>query len=246
MTKEEKKKLADKKYRDANKDKAKAWREANKETVKVKAKQYREANKSKLSELGKAYKSKNKVTIDKQNKLYRDTNKDNYKAWVDANKDKINKRKLEYYHKNKEHLSNKRKENYIKNKEMLNKKARERTAIKLNNNPLFKLTLYSRNLIRKALVRNGYTKKTKTYNILGCSFDEFKQYLESKFEPWMNWDNYGNPKDGVLEPNKTWDIDHIIPLNSGLNEDDVIRLNHYTNLQPLCSYTNRFIKRGYF
>ena len=60
----------------------------------------------------------------------------------------------------------------------------------------------------------------------------------------MNWDNYGNPKDGLVEPNKTWDIDHIIPMNNAKTEDDVYRLNHYTNLQPLCSYVNRFIKRG--
>jgi hypothetical protein len=59
----------------------------------------------------------------------------------------------------------------------------------------------------------------------------------------MTWDNKGNPEDGILEPNKTWDIDHIIPLSSCKTEDDVIKLNHYTNLQPLCSYTNRYIKK---
>ena len=64
------------------------------------------------------------------------------------------------------------------------------------------------------------------------------------FEPWMNWGNHGNPKDGVIEPNKTWDIDHIIPLSSAKTEDDIIKLNHYTNLRPLCSYNNRFIKKN--
>ena len=59
----------------------------------------------------------------------------------------------------------------------------------------------------------------------------------------MNWDNYGNPKDGIFEINKTWDIDHIIPTNDATNETELINLNHYTNLRPLCSYTNRWIKR---
>jgi hypothetical protein len=59
----------------------------------------------------------------------------------------------------------------------------------------------------------------------------------------MNWDNKGNPKDGIIGLNKTWDIDHIIPLSSATCEEDLIRLNHYTNLQPLCSYYNRFIKK---
>ena len=86
-------------------------------------------------------------------------------------------------------------------------------------------------------------KKSRTYEILGCSFIDFRIYLESKFESWMNWQNYGNPKDGLIEPNKTWDIDHNIPLSSATNEEELLKLNHYTNLQPLCSYYNRFIKR---
>jgi len=32
-------------------------------------------------------------------------------------------------------------------------------------------------------------------------------------------------------------------LSFAENEEDIIRLNHYTNLQPLCSYINRYIKR---
>jgi hypothetical protein len=46
-----------------------------------------------------------------------------------------------------------------------------------------------------------------------------------------------NPKDGIFELNKSWDIDHIIPISSAKTKEDIIRLNHYTNLQPLCSYT---------
>jgi len=62
----------------------------------------------------------------------------------------------------------------------------------------------------------------------------------------MNWQNYGNPVDGLIEPNKTWDIDHIIPISSAINEDELLKLNHYTNLQPLCSYYNRFVKKNNF
>jgi len=48
------------------------------------------------------------------------------------------------------------------------------------------------------------------------------------------------------EFNYVWDIDHIIPLSSAETEDDVIRLNHYSNLQPLCSKVNRDIKMDNF
>ena len=89
--------------------------------------------------------------------------------------------------------------------------------------------------------RNSYTKNSKTYEILGCTFEEFKQHLESKFELWMNWDNHGL-YNGI--ENYGWDVDHIIPISTATTEEDVIRLNHYSNLQPLCSHINRVIKKG--
>jgi len=98
-------------------------------------------------------------------------------------------------------------------------------------------------MILKAFKRNGYSKTTRTYEILGCSFDEFQLYLESKFESWMNWNNKGDWNGIPTEINTAWDIDHIIPLTTAMCEADIIKLNHYTNLQPLCSYTNRYIKK---
>jgi hypothetical protein len=109
---------------------------------------------------------------------------------------------------------------------------------------LFRLIVNIRELIKKSLKRKSHKKTCKTQDILGCSFENFKLHLESKFQTWMNWDNYGNPKDGIFELNKSWDIDHIIPISSAKTKEDIIRLNHYTNLQPLCSLTNRRIKRN--
>ncbi len=86
----------------------------------------------------------------------------------------------------------------------------------------------------------GYSKNSKTFNILGCSFEDFKFYLESKFEPWMSWENYGLYNG---ESNYGWDIDHIIPSSSAKTEEELLVLNRFNNLQPLCSYQNRVIKR---
>ncbi len=55
----------------------------------------------------------------------------------------------------------------------------------------------------------------------------------------MSWDNYGK-YNGELYYG--WDIDHIIPSTSANTEDEIYMLNHYTNLQPLCSKINRDIK----
>jgi len=56
----------------------------------------------------------------------------------------------------------------------------------------------------------------------------------------MSWENRGL-YNGELDYG--WDIDHIIPLCTVETEEDIVRLNHYTNLQPLCSYKNRVVKR---
>jgi NOL1/NOP2/fmu family ribosome biogenesis protein len=107
--------------------------------------------------------------------------------------------------------------------------------------PLYKLASSLRGLVAGAFRSKGYTKSTQTHIIIGCSFNEFKLHLESKFETWMKWENHGKYNG---EFNYGWDIDHVIPLSTAKTEDDLIKLNHYTNLQPLCGKVNRYIKRN--
>ena len=191
-------------------------------------------------------------------------NKENDKLYREANKDKLNSynrkydsldkdKKREYYLENRENILEKRKKNYntnnnrdlkIKYQQEYQQKNKEKRNLYLserrNNDPLFKLITNVRNLIYNSFYYNGYSKNSKTEELLGCSFEELKEYLESKFEPWMNWDNRGLYSG---EFNYGWDIDHVIPLSSVNKEDEIIKLNHYTNLQPLCSKINRDIKK---
>lgn len=146
----------------------------------------------------------------------------------------------EYYQKNKEKMLKYSKQYFKDNQEEKQKKNNERYVKRRQEDPVFKLSCDVRRNIRQMLKKRGFTKKTKTIITLGCSFEEFKDYLESKFESWMNWSNHGK-YNGEL--NHGWDIDHIIPISTAITEDDIIRLNHYTNLQPLCSKINRDIKR---
>ena len=83
-------------------------------------------------------------------------------------------------------------------------------------------------------------KGLRTKDILGCSFEEFKIYIESKFEDWMTWENKGLYNG---EYNHGWDLDHIIPISSAKTEEEVYKLNHYSNFQPLCSKINRYDKK---
>ena len=68
----------------------------------------------------------------------------------------------------------------------------------------------------------------------------YNDKIQVPFEDWMNWDNYGLYNG---EECYGWDFDHIIPLSSCECEEDVYKLNHYSNFQPLCSYLNRDVKR---
>jgi len=212
------------------------WELANKEKIKERKKEYYQTNKEKIKEKEKAYREANTEKIKEYHKNYRIENKDKlkekYKKTNDKyrieNKDKIKQKAKEYREANKEKLKEYRK-NYVNNK--------------LNTDPIYKFKHNVRHLISSSIKKRGGKKLTKTELILGCTFEEFRNYIESKFEPWMNWDNYGNPKDGIYEPNKTWDFDHITPVTQGMGETEVIKLNHHSNIQPLCSYHNRFIKK---
>jgi hypothetical protein len=185
------------------------------------------------------YRNQCKVCTTKQKNINKIKNYEKYellrKEWVSKNKDKIKINIENFYTKNPLY----RKEYQKNNKEKINL----RNKLRRKNDVIFKLNENIRNLIKNSIKYKGIKKNTKTINILGCTYKEFKEHIESLWEPWMNWGNYGNPKDGIIEPNKTWDFDHIIPKKNGSTEEEVIKLNHYSNIQPLCSYYNRKIKK---
>lgn len=159
------------------------------------------------------------------------------KTYYEKNKEKINEYKKKWVKDNEPRLLKKRKEYYNKNKSLLFLKDKER----MKNDPLYSLSVTLRKNILKAFRNRQFEKENSTTLILGCSFEELKNHLESKFEPWMTWENRGKYNGEMYYG---WDIDHIIPLSSGKTIEEIIKLNHYTNLQPLCSYHNRHIKKN--
>jgi hypothetical protein len=75
----------------------------------------------------------------------------------------------------------------------------------------------------------GQFKSSSALNLLGCTLDELKIYLESKFQEGMNWNNYGK-----------WHIDHIKPCYSFdlTNQKEQKKCFHFLNLQPLWATQN--------
>lgn len=177
-------------------------------------------------------------------KKYRETEK--YKLYITDyyKREEVIKRQKEYsseYIKvNKEKINIQKNKWTEENKNKLKAQKKEYRKMKKNTDPIYRLHQIISAMIRKSLNYSGFKKNSRTHDILGCSFEEFKIYLESKFEDWMTWENRGL-YNGELKYG--WDIDHIIPLSTAETEEDVIKLNHYTNLQPLCSKFNRDIKK---
>lgn len=90
-----------------------------------------------------------------------------------------------------------------------------------------KLKISVRKRMYKFLKIKKWIKRGKFKEYVGCTILELKSYLEKQFQPGMNW-----------EQRSLWHIDHIIPLSSAKTPDDLYKLLHYTNLQPLWAVDN--------
>lgn len=143
-----------------------------------------------------------------------------------------NKQKLKWYHKgwrdeNKDKLRGYSKQLYKKDLHENRQKRNAYLKLKRENDPLFKLRQNVRSRV-KMFIRTSQISTNKNTNILlGCNYETLKMYLESKFQVGMSWDNYGE-----------WHIDHIKPLFLAKNEEELITLCNYKNLQPLWAKDN--------
>ena len=116
-----------------------------------------------------------------------------------------------------------------KNRDKVNERAKQYRAKKYySKNDLYKFRSLIRNQVRRYILDK---KGLSTKDILGETFDNVRLHLEKQFIDGMSWNNHGE-----------WHIDHIIPLSSGKNREEYIKLNHYTNLQPLWAADN--MKKG--
>ena len=197
-------------YYDENKDRLKVIKKnyynLNKEKIKIKQKIWRNLNKDKKKDLDKSYRENNKDKKKSLDKAWRDSNRDKIKTYNDSNKDK----RKAWHDSNKDKINS-----YFNN--------RRKTDIQ------FKLSHNLRARLNSAI--KGNYKVGSAVKDLGCSIEELKSYIESKFQPGMSWDNWS--KDG-------WHIDHIKPLASFnlTDRNQLLEACHYTNLQPLWAIDN--------
>lgn len=160
--------------------------------------------------------------------------KERYEKNKETIKQRVNKRRKDnpelikeenrtYYKKHRSKLLKASKE-YNKRPEAI-KKRKERHKHKMKTDILYRL----RHTVRGRLSKVLQHKPKKTRDIVGCNFKQLREHIEKQFTEKMSWDNYGT----------YWEIDHIIPLASATDEKTLLKLCHYSNLQPLEIPKNR-------
>ena len=155
-------------------------------------------------------------------KKYKEYKREYNKNYRNEHKENIKEYQKEYREKNKKYFD----EYFKKNKRKYKKRKKEKT---IEEKQIIKFKQQLRCLISKSFSRKKYIKNIKTKDIIGCEFNFFYNYLLSTYK-----NNYGYEWDETEKVH----IDHIIPLATAKTKEEVIKLNHYTNLQLLKAEDN--------
>lgn len=170
-------------------------------------------------------------------KKYYEKNKEKCKLsaveWAIKNRELVKQRSKKkskeyaqrYYTKNKQKRANANKEwrqkNKDKHREIIKKYIKNRKL----RDPIFVIKEKLRASVRASFRRIKFNKFAETEKLLGCTWQEAKNYIENLWQEGMSWENHGNGP-------KTWNIDHIRPVTS-FTEADLQLMNKIENLQPL-------------
>jgi hypothetical protein len=163
---------------------------------------------------------KRKSTI----KNWKDKNPNYNQSYYINNKEKCNLRNKNWYELNKEKCRDDNKKWIEKNIDKVRKYHNDKIKQQRKTDPLKKLIFNTRTRIYSVLKN----KTKKSFDIVGCTPEFLKEYLEKKFTDGMSWELMG----------QHIHIDHIMPLSSAKTEEEIYELCHYTNLQPLWAEDN--------
>jgi hypothetical protein len=118
------------------------------------------------------------------------------KKWYKNNKEKAKEYSRDYYQNNKEKAMERKRKWRQNNRERFNEYYREWRQ----NDSSYRLNTSMSAQIRGSLKTGKVGRHWE--DLVGYTVKELKEHLESQFEDWMNWDNYGE-----------WHIDHVIPMS---------------------------------
>lgn len=177
-----------------------------------------------------------------------------HRRWRQRNAESERRRARRWRELNHAHVSDYNSNYYSRNKQRLDRLQAVRRRNRWNSDPEFKakckvhqklhkkkrllvdvgFLILERMRVRLVKALRGVISDLSTRELLGCSTDELRAWLQSQFRPGMTWDNYGNA------PGK-WQVDHRVPCASfNLRDPNQLRACFsYRNLQPLWYEENR-------
>lgn len=203
-------------HKDELKAKLEIYLQINKEKIRSRQIEYYQNNKERLTTLAKKWRKENPDKI----KKYQET-------WLARNPNLSAERWARLKEQCPEKLKQKRKEYYEKNKAKEHEYTRKYNLKRKKEDPVFDLICRMRSLINGAIKAKRFRKSAPSTEILGCDWHTFISHIESQFTCGMSWDN-----------RSLWHVDHKTPLATAKTEDEIIKLNHYSNLQPLWAKDN--------
>jgi hypothetical protein len=191
-----------------------------KECNRKRGQKYHSENLEKHSNRTKKY-YENNIDVEREKRQnWRRNNPDYNKFYYENKKKFVNELNRKWRESNK----NKLKEYREINREIINNQSKNRRQ----TNFIANLSNRVRSRIGKYIKKNKIDKlKNKTFDIVGCTPEFLKEHLGTQFIDGMSWNNRSE-----------WHIDHIIPLSSAKTEEELYKLCHYSNLQPLWAGDN--------
>lgn len=105
---------------------------------------------------------------------------------------------------------------------------RDKINARIASDPVSLMARRLRSRLQKSLSRNNCPKNSSTEDLVGCSWEHLVKHIERQFVQGMSWENRGR-----------WHIDHIVPLASAKTKEELVALNHFTNLRPIWATENR-------
>jgi hypothetical protein len=154
-----------------------------------------------------------------------DAIKENKRQYYFNNAETMRERQRQYYFDNNEVVKEGKRWYYKDNIEIVRQYKKENAGAireyqgrycktRRKSDPLFAFIGNTRNLINISLKNRGYKKSSKTAQLLGCSYADFLLHIGPK-------------------PSETAQLDHICPCAQAVNEQELIKLQHFSNFQWL-------------
>lgn len=150
--------------------------------------------------------------------------------WKARNKERANALSRDWKLGNKEHVSEYNKAYDAEHREEIQKRSTAYHLARAKVDPNFKLAKMLRSRYHSVL-KTGRLDDSSLI-VLGCSVENFKRWLEFRFQEDMTFANHG----------KVWHLDHVVPIAKFElhgNEEEIRKCFHWMNFQPLYGKENQ-------